>query len=440
MVDWADAASAEDAGRIDAAQDFILKSLSSGGPTMDPRAINELLSREMAHLTMEEKRDIDDEVHGFYSRHPSPGGDPPMEHRCRHLEDFQNEIDKMDARDKWSYLRACSIQEGRVALTMMDPGGNDSTLHVLKEDYQLRFLRTTIYDVKKAALRYCRWLDLLVDYFGEEVLTRPIFLTDLDEDSCSVLKKGMIQLLPGRDRSGRRIIAFMRQAGEGRRLAMRAVVSMTLDVRGCREGWCFLPLLMFVGKCADAKYIILIGLLPFSLDWHFPGTQLKATIFLNDTASSDETTSRHGLVGICWPSVNMGAQLSDAHCHRETTRFLGAQPVRYSAFHMCIEPSPAVEQTSALSPQNYVLRLVYALLMVAMSKDDRMVTKLHTGAQLYLQFLDNHFLFEVLSFHIPHHPPLTFSHHRHRKLNQHLELKLNTVFTTSMASQSKIPP
>ncbi len=231
MVDWADNGSTEDAGRIDAGQDFIVKSLSTGGPTVGPTAIDELLSREMAHLTMEEKQNIEDEIHGFFTRHPSPGGEPPM---GRHLEHFQNEIDKLDARDKESYLWACSIQEGQAALTMIHPGGGSSTLHVLKEEYRLRFLRTTIYDVKKAAIRYCRWLDLLVDYFGEAALTRPIYLTDLDEDSNLLLREGGIQLLPGRDRSGRRVIAFMRQLGEGRPLEMRAVVSKTF---GHVERW-----------------------------------------------------------------------------------------------------------------------------------------------------------------------------------------------------------
>jgi hypothetical protein len=226
MVDWADAS------RTDAGEDSLLMHLANGIQTMNPATIAELLNREISHLTMEEKKNIDDEIHGFYSRHPSSGGEPSMERRRWHFEHFQNEIDKLEARDKRSYLRACSIQEGQAALTMIHPGGGCSALHVLEENYRLRFLRTTIYDVKKAAIRYCRWLDLLVDYFGEAVLTRPIYLTDLDDDSCSVLKEGTIQLLPGRDRSGRRVIAFMKQLGEGRPLAMRAVVSKSFGDEG----------------------------------------------------------------------------------------------------------------------------------------------------------------------------------------------------------------
>jgi hypothetical protein len=272
MVDWADAGSTDDAGRHAAGQEFLVKGLSTGCPTMDPDEIDKLLSQEISHLTMEEKQNIDDEIHGFYSRHPSPGGEPLVEHR-RHLELFQNEIDKLDARDKRSYLWACSIQDGQAALTMMHPGWNVSTVHVLKDEYRLRFLRTTIYDVKKAAIRYCRWLDLLVDYFGEALLTRPIYLADLDEDSYHILKEGMIQLLPGRDRSGRRVIAFMKQLGEGRPLAMRAVVSKSLDMRGSQWRWIDLPLFVY---CAQMQMllpcIVLIGSISFSFDLHFSGS------------------------------------------------------------------------------------------------------------------------------------------------------------------------
>jgi hypothetical protein len=117
-----------------------------------------------------------------------------------------------------------------------------------------------------------------------------------------------------------------------------------------------------------------------------PHQQLKATIFLYDAASNDETTSCHGLVGILWPSVGIATPLSDPHSYHETARFLQAQPFSYSAFHMCIEPSPAGEhkRQTGMSHQNYVLWLAYAVVMVAMSKDGRMVTKLHTGGHLDL--------------------------------------------------------
>jgi hypothetical protein len=48
-----------------------------------------------------------------------------------------------------------------------------------------------------------------------------------------------------------------------------------------------------------------------------------------------------------------------------------------------------VQSASGLSHQNYVLQLAYAVLMATMSKDDRMVTKLHTGGHLDVQLLEN---------------------------------------------------
>jgi hypothetical protein len=236
------------------------------------RAIDEMLCREMGRLSAEEKRNVEEEILGYYSKYPSVVEDcstgvaaaSGTGKRRSHYVQFQVELDLLPPRVKQSYLRARSIQAGIVSndlgsntsatttttttttnnnnnnnssrsncptVTISSAmGGRDNvssnTVFVLRDEYRLRFLRTTLFDVQKAALRYCKWLDLLVDYFGEIVLTRPPYLTDLDEASCRYLKEGRVQVLPSRDRSGRRILACLRHIGDGTALGFLSLVGI----------------------------------------------------------------------------------------------------------------------------------------------------------------------------------------------------------------------
>ncbi|OEU14423.1 hypothetical protein FRACYDRAFT_240962 [Fragilariopsis cylindrus CCMP1102] len=63
-----------------------------------------------------------------------------------------------------------------------------------------------LFDPSKSALRYSKYLDLIYEIFGECVLKRPIRLQeDFNSDELSFFKSGAYQLLPFRDRCGRRI-------------------------------------------------------------------------------------------------------------------------------------------------------------------------------------------------------------------------------------------
>lgn len=195
----------------------------------NPKVVDDMLRREMERLSLREKLEIDDEIHGFYSRHPAPADDTD-EFRRERLEQFRHEIGEVPVFEKQAYLRACSLQAMMLqttpsAVVVVSSGGTTTlpptptttTLHVLTDDYRLRFLRATLYDARRAAIRYCKWLDVLVEYYGDVALTRPLCCADVEanagEGPCG-LKEGVIQLLPGRDRSGRRVMAFMREVAE----------------------------------------------------------------------------------------------------------------------------------------------------------------------------------------------------------------------------------
>lgn len=80
-----------------------------------------------------------------------------------------------------------------------------ATTFVNDDHYRLKFLRADEFRPQEAAERMVKNLELLHSYIGPEGLQRHIRMSDLDETSISVMKTGSFQLLPSRDRSGRRI-------------------------------------------------------------------------------------------------------------------------------------------------------------------------------------------------------------------------------------------
>lgn len=87
--------------------------------------------------------------------------------------------------------------------------------YALSDGFRMKFLRAELFDIPKAAARYIICIDFLVDYFGLVALQRPLYLQDLDKDEQKLLRSGRLQLLPSRDRFGRRIIVFLGHVGKG---------------------------------------------------------------------------------------------------------------------------------------------------------------------------------------------------------------------------------
>ena len=79
----------------------------------------------------------------------------------------------------------------------------------------IKFLRCELFDIKKSVDRYLSCIDFLVDYFGVFALERPLFLDDLNKEEHKLLREGQVQLMPSRDRSGRRVVVFLGSYGYG---------------------------------------------------------------------------------------------------------------------------------------------------------------------------------------------------------------------------------
>lgn len=160
-----------------------------------PEEMDEVLSKELQQLSFDDRNAIQEEIHGV--RNTLPNETPELIHEG---------LDKLTQE-----LHAISNKLPNTAAynqAIMQP-----LSYVYEQAFRIRFLRSELWDAKKAARRIVSFLDMMAEFYGPKLLMRPIQLSDLSEQEIKVLKSGQIQLLPFRDRSGRRIIAFVADMG-----------------------------------------------------------------------------------------------------------------------------------------------------------------------------------------------------------------------------------
>jgi hypothetical protein len=152
------------------------------------KEIDYLLSKEIQSLSLQNRTRIQEEVHGVANLCPEEN--PVMIEEA--LKSIQLQLDAI--RDKHVYDQLSPF----------------SYLHT--REWRLKFLRCELYDCKLAAERLVRFTEYMRQEYDLEVLERPLRLSDLETKSGPIgkevmtsFKSGHTQLLPFRDRSGRRV-------------------------------------------------------------------------------------------------------------------------------------------------------------------------------------------------------------------------------------------
>lgn len=157
--------------------------------------MDDLLSKELLNLSLKDRNAINEEIHGVECL--AIEETPDMLSIA--LDNLCTEISMLSDTQKIAYNK--SQQHINIS------NNNKTSLYINTSDFRLRFLRCELFDCKKAALRMVNFLDLLLEIFGDFVLRRPIQITDFNRDEMQIFRLGLLQLLPYRDRSGRRIFA-----------------------------------------------------------------------------------------------------------------------------------------------------------------------------------------------------------------------------------------
>ena len=176
--------------------DFDDKPTGAKGVCFDPKQAAAVLANDLNQMTAEERNIVLDDVHGV--RKLSKEEILPS-NLLGSLEQMDTAIEAIQYKKKSAYYKAVSL----------------GSRYVLRDNISLRvrFLRADEFDSKKAAQRFVNYLDFYYELFGTIALVRPICFDDLQKEEQNILREGSIQLLPCRDRTGRRILTRMGAMG-----------------------------------------------------------------------------------------------------------------------------------------------------------------------------------------------------------------------------------
>jgi len=182
---------------------------------LDTKAVDKLLTKEIMNLSLRDRNNIQEEIHGVKCL--------ATEETPELVEEALNQlayvIEMTPDSEKMAYLQSQEppkdIPEHQRILQELhnlDPLPYSS--YVNDVDFRLRFLRCETFDVPKAAKRMLKFLDIALHLFGDYALRRPVRLSDFTKEEMRYMRKGRYQVLPNRDRSGRRIMVMFPEHAE----------------------------------------------------------------------------------------------------------------------------------------------------------------------------------------------------------------------------------
>jgi len=165
-----------------------------------------ILANELNKLTFRERESINEEIHGIDVRNIEElrSAEETMELLKKSFRELDIEIKKL--------CSAHGNNVGEIAYAFnrsqkLYGSTPEKGTYLNKNEIRIMFIRCERFDCQKAAIRLCRFADLMYDLYGDVGLERNAKMSDLSDEEILKLKQGCCQLFPGRDRAGRRIYA-----------------------------------------------------------------------------------------------------------------------------------------------------------------------------------------------------------------------------------------
>lgn len=279
----------------------------------DPRSVDELLAKELNKLSFQERETIYEEIHGIDVRNTTEESPELLSKSFQQL-DF--ELQKL--RPECAAWDRCQRLFG-------------NTTYLNSEETRIMFLRCELFDWKKAAIRMCDYAESVLESFGDFALQRRPYLTDLNDLELRVLEAGGYQLLPGRDRAGRRILA-----------------NLAFD---------FPKEFGFVSRIRVGLYLILAIL-------------------------DDVETQRKGVVALSWWH---NISVDDFIIRKKVHAKVKCVPMRVGAFHCCIPSENKSARNGKKSKETDeglsagMAQIVKAMFVVSVGSELRPHLRFHTG-------------------------------------------------------------
>lgn len=263
--------------------------------------VEKMMAKEIDLLTLQDRNAIYEEIHGVSTM--------AIEETPELLEEslrrFEDELNKIDPESRFAY--DCVANQTPPNTTNNTNAGNNNTSNdsgsgsdsssqhnnnrviATDREFRLRFLRCVFFDPRLAANRMVNFFELLHALYGKDALqnfdaTMDFFVGEREVQAA--FRHGYLQLLPFRDRSGRKIVVLVLDALE-------------LD---------------------DI-------------------TRLKIYLYLTFVAGEDEETQRKGIVMVFWPGCNQLRLPKPGYLNLVALALRG-MPTRFASFHFCSPATP----------------------------------------------------------------------------------------------------
>jgi hypothetical protein len=257
-----------------------------------------VLAKEMAAMSVQEREQSLYDIHGVSDViHEEP------DFIRAKLEEMEMELSKL-TRGKEAYMQADAQNKE----------------YVICHKFRLQFLRAEMFNARLAAGRMVRFFEVKRKLFGPDKLTKEIKLRDLDEEDQKFLGRGIGQIVPQRDRAGRRIIIWMPTMIGGESDPNRGRGDEISRVRT-------------IMPCARFS-LIRFFIHPFHL--LHTEKKMRTLYYLLMAANEDEETQKKGMVGIYVNIRKNRVENFEPNAMKIRTLLTRSLPFRWGAFHFCV--------------------------------------------------------------------------------------------------------
>lgn len=206
-------------------------------------AVHKHLSDEQHRLDHSDRISIHEEIHGVLcrTREETPA---VLQASAIHLSCELLELVRTDA---YTETITASLLAGRTpsnealrsslaaGYLLSQCCGTTKSTYVNSLEFRLRFLRCENFDAKKAAVKMMNYLNLVLECFGTFALFRPIRLSDFRNDERRIMQGGWLQVLPFRDRSGRKVFVWVGDLGINNLGLVRIRITIFVLLAGTRD-------------------------------------------------------------------------------------------------------------------------------------------------------------------------------------------------------------
>lgn len=354
---------------------------------------HDVLAKQFYSLSFGDRNAINEEIHGVRSM--------ACEETPELIEDSLRllaiELQNLPSHHKIFYERASSSvmqpdssnsNEGYEAL-VADPGSEDhshfdddlfnhqtipsssntASCYVKSRNFQLAFLRCEFFNAKDAAIRMAKYLELACDLFGEEALRRPLRIDDFkSKEEIEVLNAGHQQLLPFRDRSGRRVLALHGDLNlPTSSLMARSVLSKGPSMKLLLYLWSVL-----IEDVEAQRKGLVVVFWPRYIDHQSMEEDLIASQVgqrsrrTKGQPKRSKRKTRKVKNSIDDDTSDLSALVPDADSRSIGTRFFEVIPIRTCAIHVCLPDKP-------------FFRMIRHVLLLMLGETYRTRVKTHQG-------------------------------------------------------------